>query len=486
MMQRLSFVLIFILATTLLFGPGRKLSAQAQGPNAPTVSQDCTAPVPPVIPDSNPAERYARIYIGAGGTPRFGPGETADRPLDGSTAGKFDAILRRYSGNPVGDPEARPPVAPVPPVRHLIVCLGPGAFQTEGVQDFVINLHHASEKGFAVGPYWHIHGAGMEKTTVQLISFYRPVPGSPANRWVHAGDGTVFQTVSDSSPGIEISDLTIDANYPGLKPRAAQLGISSVNLEAIHLRSDQGGHFIHHVKVINASGETREAFPVWIVSVNNPVPPAPPKNVGNIIEYVTMSNFARGKCSAIALANAAGEVRFNKVESYFIAYGGWNLSRGARFHDNVAINTVYGFNVDSLSNTGFVIDHNQIIHPAKYGIVIGEAGTFTNFELLDNAILLNSSNSIGILLQGHASQGVIARNSITEEGRPSGVKAFASKGPENTGNNFQYNKISDSFAVDGGIRKSSCAFSNRNPAGGPHRGFPDTQARPCVPGLAAN
>ncbi|MBZ5524168.1 MAG: hypothetical protein LAP21_18185 [Acidobacteriia bacterium] len=478
-MQRSSF--IFFFAATLLFACGQDLSAQTAA-GAPAASADCTAVVPPVIAGSNPAERFARIYIGAGGSRRFGSGESADLPLDGSTAEKFDAILRRYSGNPVGDPAARPPVASVPPVNHLIVCLGLGVFQTEGSYDFVINLPHASNRGFAVGPYWHIHGAGIDKTTVRLISVYSAVSGSPVNRWVHAGQGVVFATVSDSSPGIEISDFTIDANYPTLKPRAAQLGIPSVNLEAIHLRSDQGGHFIHHMKVINAAGETSEAFPIWVLSVNNPVPPAPPKNTGNTVEYVTMSNFGKGKCTAIALANAAGEVRFNRVESYFIAYGGWNLSRGARFHDNVAVNTVYGFNVDSLSNTGFMIDHNQIVHPAKYGIVVGEAGTFTNFELLDNRIFLDSSRSIGILFQGHASQGVIARNSITAEGTPDGVKAFASKGPDNTGNNFQYNKISDSFSVDQSLRKSGCAFSNQNPAGAPHRNLPDTQVRPCVPG----
>jgi hypothetical protein len=214
--------------------------------------------------------------------------------------------------------------------------------------------------------------------------------------------------------------------------------------------------------------------------VNNPVPPAPPKNVGNIVEYVTMSNFAKGKCTAIALANAAGEVRFNRVESYFIGYGGWDLSHGARFHDNTSVNTVFGFNVDSLSNTGFVIDHNQIVHPAKYGIVVGETGKFTNFELRDNTILLNESHSIGILLQGHVSQALVAGNSITAEGTPRGVKAFASKGPGNTGNNFQYNKIADSFSVDDGIRKSSCAFSNRNSSGAAFKNFPDTQAKPCV------
>jgi len=478
-MQRLSFALLF--GAALLFGPGHGLCAQAQSPTA-AVSQECAAALPPVIPESKPSERYARLYIGAGGGPRFGSGEAASHPLDGSTAEKFDAILRRYSGNPVGDPATSPPVAPVPPASHLIVCLGPGAFQTEGAYDFVINLHHASARGFALGPYWHIHGAGVDKTTVQLISFYLPVAGSPVNQWVHAGEGVVFQTVTDSSPGIEISDLTIDANYPGLKPRAAQMGISSLNLDAIHLRSDQGGHFIHHIKVINAAGEAHEAFPVWIFSVNNPVPPAPPKNVGNIVEYVTMSNFGRGKCTAIALAGATGEVRFNHVESYFIAYGGWNLSRGARFHDNVALNTVYGFNVDSLSNTGFVFDHNRVIHPAKYGMVIGETGSFWNFELRDNTILLNASRSIGILFQGHVSQGLVSGNSITVEGTPGGVKAFASKGPDNTANNFQYNKLSDSLAVDQAIRKSSCAFSNRNPAGAPHRNFPDTQAKACVAG----
>jgi hypothetical protein len=478
-MKHRSFVFLF--GTALLFGPGRDLSAQAQSPAA-AVSQECATALPPVIPESKPAERYARIYIGASNTPRFGSGEAASHPLDGSTAEKFDAILRRYSGNPVGDPAATPPVAPVPPASHIIVCLGPGVFQTEGAYDFVINIHHASARGFALGAGWHIHGAGVDKTTVQLISFYVPVPGSPVNAWVHAGEGVVFQTGTDSSPGIEISDLTIDANYPGLKPRAAQMGISSLNLDAIHLRSDQGGHFVHHLKVINAAGEDHEAFPIWIFSVNNPVPPAPPKNVGNIVEYVTMSNFGRGKCTAIALAGATGEVRFNHVESYFIGYGGWNLSRGARFHDNVALNTVYGFNIDSLSNTGFLIDHNRVIHPAKWGMVIGETGTFSNFELRDNTILLNTSRSIGILFQGHVSKGLVTGNSITAEGTPSGVRALVSKGPDNTGNSFQYNTISDSLGVDRAIVKSGCAFSNRSPAGAPLRYFPDTQAKPCITG----
>src|SRR6267142_1540943 len=467
---------------TMVFLAGILLSCpglSAQDADEHKLSPDCTGMVAPVIPGSNPAERYARIFIGSARNARYGDGQTPDRPLDGSTAAKFDAILRRYSGNPVGDPSATPPVAAIMPVSHLVVCLGPGNFQTEGAYDFVINIHHSSDRGFALGPYWHVHGAGADKTMLQLVAFYVPVAGSPVAKWVHAGDGVVFQTVSDTTPGIEISDLAIDANYPALKPRASQMGFPTTNLEAIHLRSDVGGHYVHHVSVINASGETREAFPIWISSVNNPVPPAPPKNTGNIVEHVDMKLFGKGKCTAIALSNAAGEVRFNRVESYFIGYGGWQLSRGAHFHDNIAFKTVFGFNIDSLSNTGWVIDHNQVVQPEKYGIVIGEKGSFTNFELLDNKIVLNQPHSIGILLQGHAAQGTIARNTILAEGPASGAKAFANKGPDNTGNSFLNNKISDSLEMDSGLRKSNCFFSNQNQAGAAHRNVPDTQSKPC-------
>lgn len=465
MTQRILFTAL--LAIVFVSGACSPLAAQTA-----VASQDCITADPPVISGSAPVARFTRIYIGAGGTAHFGDGKTADRPLDGSTTAKLDALLRGYSGNPVGDASA----PAVTPASHLIVCFGPGVFQTDGGYDFVVNLPHTSSRGFAVGPYWHIHGAGIDKTTVQLVSFYVPVKGSPVNKWVHPGENVVFETVSDSSQGIEISDLTIDANYPALKPRASAMGVGDVDVDAIHLRSDEGGHFVHHLKVINAAGEAREGFPIWIYSANNPYPPAAPKNVGNVVEHVSMSNFGKGKCTAIAIANAAGEIRFNRVESYFIAYGGWHLTRGVRFHDNVAVNTVFGFNIDSLINIGPMIDHNQIIHPAKYGIVIGETGSFRDFEVHYNTIVLNTPRSIGILLQGHVSGAVITGNSITVEGTPGGVKAFATKGSDNTGSSLQYNKLHESLGVDDTIRKSSCAFSNQS------RNLPDTQAKPCVPG----
>src|SRR5258708_23217698 len=129
---------------TMVFLAGILLSCpglSAQEPDELKLSPDCTGMVAPVIRGSNPAERYARILIGTARNARFGDGQTSDRPLDGSTAAKFDAILRRYSGNPVGDPSATTPAAAVIPVTHLIICLGPGNSPTDGASDFLINSH---------------------------------------------------------------------------------------------------------------------------------------------------------------------------------------------------------------------------------------------------------------------------------------------------------------------------------------------------------
>ena len=49
-----------------------------------------------------------------------------------------------------------------------------------------------------------------------------------------------------------------------------------------------------------------------------------------------MDNWASGKCTAIAVANAVAEVRHNTVIGYQIAYGGWQMSN-VHFHDNYAI-----------------------------------------------------------------------------------------------------------------------------------------------------
>ncbi len=191
---------------------------------------------------------------------------------------------------------------------YLMVCLGPGTFQTKGSYDFMILRPHTAQQGFTVGRGWKIHGRGPAQTILQLAD-YLPItdPKNPQNMPVGTGWNTVISTNSDGASGVEISDLTLDANYPSLKSLARKNGTKALNLEAIHLRSDLGGHWIHNVNVINAAGEigglnpAYETFPVWIVSVQKAPPSA---NHGNIIEHVTMSGFGGGRCTAIAVASA--------------------------------------------------------------------------------------------------------------------------------------------------------------------------------------
>ena len=203
-------------------------------------------------------------------------------------------------------------------------------------------------------------------------------------------------------PGIEISDLTIDGNYPVLKSRARQNGIKALTLEVIHLRSNMGGHQIHDVNVINSAAEIGsinprwEAFPVWILSVDRS---RPGQDRDNIIENVSMRQSVCILCTSICVANATAEVKNNVVEGVQIAYGGWDLAGGS-FHDNTAINTEYGFNIDSLVNNGVTIERNKIVHPRKYGFVVGGGGTFANFKFLDNTVQIDKSGVIGFAFDG--------------------------------------------------------------------------------------
>ena len=378
-------------------------NANAQA--APDRSSDCTAKIVP--------QGFSRIFITSDGSASHrgnqkSLGSTASDPYDGSTAEKFDTILRSRS-------EANQ--------QNLIVCIGPGTFKTEGTYDFVINVPHKTARGFTLNRNWKIHGAGADKTILKLASFF-------ADPVKHAGFGMVLSTHDDGASGIEISDLGIDDNYPELKPAATRQGITQISLEAIHLRADQGGHWIHKVNVTHSSGETNEVFPILIASVNNK---SSSLNSGNIIEYVTMSGWGGGQCTAIAIANALGEVRNNNVDSYQIAYGGWTLGK-VWFHDNVSTNTEYGFNIDSLENDGVRITNNRIIHPQKWGIVVGGGGRYSNFEISGNTIEINVASVRAIFLHGNVTNALIEKNKFIADSPLRSLNTVVSRGSGNTGN----------------------------------------------------
>lgn len=472
-------ILLFLIALALA-APGAAKELKHPDPKRSPFQnvRDCL-----ISPAQLPHE-VTRIYIAQRGG-IDGSGRSLEDARDGSTVDKFDRILRCYS-----EGCQLPGEKPIKPTENLIVCLGPDTFSTRGTYDYRIDVPHTTAQGFTVGKRWKIHGVGIDSTTVKLVAYFHLAKHQPPqNAPVNAGVGLVFSTNSDQGSGIELSDLTIDANYPELKREATSAGIKALNLEAIHLRSDKGGHWIHDVRIVNTAGEIGaidghwETFPVWIVSVKNGS--IPQENNGNVVERVNMSAFGGGACTAVAMANAIGEVRNNTVEGYGIAFGGWAMGP-VWFHDNTAINTEYGFNIDSLKNEGVSLERNRIIHPRKYGIVIGGEGTYANFRIIDNAIEIDRSGVIGVIFQGNVTGAEFRENSILAS---PGVKAIAisnySAGlwaKPNVNNVYQSNRISSglSVAFKGlSLKSRSCIAGNQDENGKPSSRLPDNHSGAC-------
>jgi hypothetical protein len=401
---------------------------------------------------------YSRIFIANRADGKLGTG-TASDPFDGSSAQRFDALLRTRSESGM---------------TNLVVCIGPGTFQTEGEHDHVVggvHLDKARPSGFTVNRGWKVHGTSADQTILKLADLYL---NTSASAYVL---GRIINTYDLDSFGVEVSDLTLDDNYPALKLQYKK----HLQLEAVVLRSHLGQHWIHNIHVMNAAGESTEAFPVEISSDAK----SPTESNGNVVEYVTMDRWGSGKCTAIAIANAVAEVRFNRVAGHHIAYGGWQIS-DVHFHDNYAIDDVYGFNIDSLINKDIVISRNQIVHPQSYGLVIGGIGQFVDFSIADNTITLVGNypwNTLyGVIFSGNVSGAHVIGNRIVSDQSSSSANfvGLFEKGSQNKGNVFQGNQISSSFKNS--LQGADCVHGNVDQSGNALRGLSDTQRKACFTG----
>jgi hypothetical protein len=485
MLRPIAALAIFLLFdVSAPFGTAGTALITASLQNSGFASADCSAATPP--------KGVLRIYI-ALRNGQDGSGASPNDPRDGSTVDAFDKILRCYSEGCNGPNNPKKSVAKT---ENLIVCLGPGVFSTMGTYDYIVGVPHGNPVGFTIGKGWKIHGAGQDKTTVKLAAYLPITEGkNPLNFPLNTGTGLVFGTNSDKASKIEISDLTIDANYPELKSRARQNGIKALTLEAIRLRSDQGGHWIHNVNVIHTAGEIGdihirwEAFPVWIVSMNNG---SPAENSGNTIENVSMSQHFGGTGCAIAIANVVAEVRQTLVNGYPIGYGGWKMG-AVYFHDNTAIDTEYGFNVDSWNNDGVRIENNHIIHPRKYGIVVGGEWAFSNFKIVNNVVHIDKAGVTGLVFRGGVSNALVADNKFLAE-NAAATKSVAirdysccAKSSPSQHNLFQSNQIGTGLKVVfeapgvGAQQSQNCFYDNRDERGRARNDVPNSRNGPCAP-----
>jgi|HubBroStandDraft_2_1064218.scaffolds.fasta_scaffold27876_3 hypothetical protein len=404
-------------------------------------SKDCSGSVP---------TGYTRIFVAYRSDGKPGGGSPSD-PFDGSTADKFDTILRSRSESAV---------------HQLIVCIGPGTFQTEGDHDYVLGKGHLDKShpaGFTVNDGWRVHGAAVDRTTLRLIDLFTdPSTGKYLK-------GILISINDPGSAGVEISDLTLDDNYPALKPRYR----TPIELMAILLRSNRGHEWVHDIRVTNASGEIAEAF---IIEISSFGPPS--QSQGNLVENVTMDHWAGGRCTAITIVNSGAEVRNNTVTGYQVGYGGWTMSN-VNFHDNKAIETPYGFNIDSYQNTGIIIAHNQIVHPLLYGFVVGGNGNFSNFSITDNTVTVGPKTLYGLVFQGNVRGARVLRNKIIADPSTSASNAlgFLEKNAQNVNNIFQENIITGSFKSS--LQGSDCLWGNVSDSGQELNGLRNTQNTRC-------
>jgi hypothetical protein len=452
--------------------------------NPEVTSQDCIVPVP---------ASFTRIYIGTPAPGGRQSGTSFDDPLDGTTAEKFDAILRSISEgqNPTWGTQTN-----IPP-ENLIVCLASGVFQTNGQYDWELHLGHTqgSTLGFTVERNWKIHGRGVGRTQLQLASYVPEQFVDTNSAPFSGGRNVVIGTHSNTSSGIEISDLTVNANHDNLS------GASGVplNLQAIVLRSDEGGHWIHNVNVIGSSGDVgvrNVFFETVAVRIwgNSSLPDQ--QSTGNIIEHMNVTNPGRpvvsgslpgGALDGIAVNNAVAEIRNNVVDGYPIGYGGWSMN-AVNFHDNIARNGMYGFNADSFNNIGVVLRSNQFIRPSSYGIVIGGSPgfSFSGWTVSGNTIQLGSSGSAGIVLRGQVQNSTFANNTISADSGKQNMIAIWSypsvSGAANLTNAFQGNHIDKAlemnFTQDPNFN-TDCRFQNRDLQGQARPDFPDNSSSAC-------
>jgi hypothetical protein len=142
-------------------------------------------------------------------------------------------------------------------------------------------------------------------------------------------------------------------------------------------------------------------------------------------------------------------------------------------------------------NNGVTIERNKIVHPRKYGFVVGGGGTFADFKYLDNTVQVDKSGVIAFVLQGNVTRAVIAGNKVLADNsagaRSTAFKVYSASrqsGP-NRDNIYQSNQITDGMSLvfrAPSQKTQNCFFDNRDERGNPRKDLPDSQGGTCIAG----
>jgi hypothetical protein len=138
------------------------------------------------------------------------------------------------------------------------------------------------------------------------------------------------------------------------------------------------------------------------------------------------------------------------------------------------------------------LESNHIIHPLKFGIVVGGEQAFTNFKILNNFVHLDKAGLVGLVFRGNVTGALVMGNTILAEN--SSAKSIAIRSysgsqaaPANRNNTYQSNQIAAGLKVafEGASQKSQNCFSgNHDERGRAAKDLPENHNGPCVAGAA--
>ena len=154
----------------------------------------------------NPPEIHIALHPAAArqpASPEYVCGSgTADDPFDGSTAARFDAVLRFLADRG----------------GACRLHLGPGVFPTLGLRHRAGGENAAGDRGWHLPSHWTISGAGAGATTIRLErwpAFRKSAGSAEAAAWAVVGSAP-----GAAVSGVLVENLTLDGNWPNLRPPA--------------------------------------------------------------------------------------------------------------------------------------------------------------------------------------------------------------------------------------------------------------------------
>jgi hypothetical protein len=284
----------------------------------------------------------------------------------GSIAGSGDIIRPYY-----GDFDAILNSLPSYTTIHLL----PGIHFTKG--------YEFTRGDAALKAYQKVIGAGIDVTTIRRdLRFHPDTADNEGELWSNAD-------------GVEVSDLTIDANG-----RDSDLQKNN----AVGLR----GSFcaVRRVKVINGSGnlaKEQECFAIYI---------GDPGKTGNIVSECEVSSIQGTYCTAISLLGQ-GIVSHNRVffpavtnvnQGIFQAYQA-SGSQNALLDGNSCDGGLTGFETDTLSDTNLMIVNNAFRN-VLCGVVIIKDKNWS----VDGVSIRNNIIELSEAIPTRAGYGIVIRN----------------------------------------------------------------------------